>query len=92
MTKPLGDLGVRRLEYSFNIILLHPVTLCNFDLGNIVPSGATNIYIEGPLLEGTFYAFSHRNKQRSHIQNHKERAIHTRNLRLKQSTALQEQQ
>jgi hypothetical protein len=37
------------------VILLHPVALCNFDLGIIIPSGATTIYIEGPLLEGTFY-------------------------------------
>jgi hypothetical protein len=26
-----------------------------FDLGIMIPSGATAIYIEGPLLEGTFY-------------------------------------
>jgi hypothetical protein len=25
----------------------------------MIPSGATTIYIEGPLLEGTFYVFSH---------------------------------
>jgi hypothetical protein len=33
-----------------------------------------------------------RNTQRSHIQNNKERTIHTWNLRLTQSTALQQQQ
>jgi hypothetical protein len=33
-----------------------------------------------------------RNIQRSHIQNHKKRTIHKQNLRLKQSTALQEKQ
>jgi hypothetical protein len=30
--------------------------------------------------------------QQSHVQNHKKQTIHTRNLRLKQSTALQQKQ
>jgi hypothetical protein len=29
----------------------------NNGLGIMIPSGATTIYIEGPLLEGTFYVF-----------------------------------
>jgi hypothetical protein len=40
-------------------VLLHPVALCNFDLGIMIPSGATTIYVEVPLLEGTFYVLSH---------------------------------
>jgi hypothetical protein len=31
----------------------------NFDLGIMIPSGATTIYIEGSLLEGTFFVISH---------------------------------
>jgi hypothetical protein len=27
--------------YIHNVILLHPVALCNFDLGIMIPSGAT---------------------------------------------------
>jgi hypothetical protein len=40
------------------VILLHPVALCNFDVGVRIPSGATTICIEVPLLEGTFYIFT----------------------------------
>jgi hypothetical protein len=31
----------------------------SFDLGIMIPSGATTIYVEVPLLEGTFYVLSH---------------------------------
>jgi hypothetical protein len=42
---------------SKDVTLLPPVALCNFDLGIMKPSGATAVYIEGPLLEGTFLRF-----------------------------------
>jgi hypothetical protein len=38
-----------------NVILLHAIALCNFDLGIMMSSGATAVYIQGPLLEGNFY-------------------------------------
>jgi hypothetical protein len=39
--------AVRNFEITLghNVILLHPVALCNFDLGIMVPSGAT-LFIE----------------------------------------------
>jgi hypothetical protein len=42
-----------------NVIILHPVALCNFDLEIMMPSGATAVYIEGPLLEGIFFVIFH---------------------------------
>jgi hypothetical protein len=44
----------------YNVILLHPVALCIFDLGIMIPSGATTIYIEGLLLEDTVYSLTDR--------------------------------
>jgi hypothetical protein len=47
------------MNVVFNVILLHSVALCNFDLGIVIPSGATTICIEGLLLEGTFLRFTY---------------------------------
>jgi hypothetical protein len=41
------------------VILLHPVALCNFGLGIMMPSGATAVCIEGPLLKGTSFVSFH---------------------------------
>jgi hypothetical protein len=41
----------------YDVILLHPVALCNYDLGVIITSGANNIYID-PLFQGTFFFLS----------------------------------
>jgi hypothetical protein len=40
------------------VYFFHSVVMCNFDLGVLIPSSATTVYIEVPLLEGTFYFFT----------------------------------
>jgi hypothetical protein len=56
--KEIDGRGVTESELTY-VILLHPVALCNFDLGIMIPSGATTIGIEVPLLEGSNLTQSH---------------------------------
>jgi hypothetical protein len=54
----IEEMGFKILSNKISyLILLHSLAPYNFDLGVIIPPAATAIYIEVPLLEGTFFCF-----------------------------------